>query len=62
MIQIWKQHFNKGNLVGVLLTDLSKVFNTINLSLLMAKLEELTVSLQSPSSNFCRVIDFSKFR
>ena len=54
MILIWKQHFNKGNLVGVLLTDLSKVFNTINLSLLIAKLEELTVSLQTPS-NFCRV-------
>ena len=30
MIDIWKQHLNKGNLVDVLLIDISKAFNTIN--------------------------------
>ena len=39
MVEIWKQHLGKGNLVGVLLVDLSKVIDTISQSLLLTKLE-----------------------
>ena len=39
MIEIWTKHLDKGNLIGVLLMNVSKGFDTINQSLLLAKLE-----------------------
>ena len=57
MIEIWKQHLDKSNLVDVLLMDLPKAFDTINYSLLLAKLKEAGFSanplklLQSYLSN-----------
>ena len=39
MIEIWKQHLDKGTLIGVLSMDLSIAFDTINYSLLMVILE-----------------------
>ena len=39
MIEVWTQHHDKGNLVGAVLMDLSKRFDTINHGLFLAKLE-----------------------
>ena len=58
MTEIWNQHLDKGNQVGILLMDLSRAFDTTNHSLLLAKIEP---SLQT-SSEFHRankVIDIS---
>ena len=38
MIEVWKKNLDKGNEIAVILMDLSKAFNTINHSLLPAKL------------------------
>ena len=37
MIEIWRKHVDNGDKVGVMLMDLSKVFDTINCNLLMTK-------------------------
>ena len=47
MIEIWKQHLDKGTLIGVLLMDLSIAFDTINYSLLMVILEAYGFSANS---------------
>ena len=39
MIETWKKHLDKGEKIGVILMDLSKAFDTINDSLLLAKLD-----------------------
>lgn len=39
MIEGWKKYCDKGDLVVIILIDLTKAFNTINYSLLLAKLE-----------------------
>lgn len=39
MIEGWKKYCDKGDLVVIILMDLKKAFNTINYSLLLAKLE-----------------------
>ena len=39
MIEVWTQHHDKGNLVGAVLMNLSKRFDTINHGLFLAKLE-----------------------
>ena len=44
-LETWKKHLDKREKVGVILMDLSKTFDTINHSFLLAKLV-LTVSLE----------------
>ena len=39
MIENWKSNLNKGNKIGAILMDFSKTFDTLDHSLLMAKLE-----------------------
>ena len=39
MIETWKKHLDKGEKIGVILMDLSKSFDTINHSFLLAKLD-----------------------
>ena len=39
MIENWKSNLNKGNKIGAIFMDLSKVFDTLDHSLLIAKLE-----------------------
>ena len=39
MIETWKKHLDKRGKIGVILVDLSKAFDTINHSFLVAKLD-----------------------
>ena len=47
MIEVWKKNLDKGNETTVILMDLSKAFDTINHSLLLAKLEAYGFSMIS---------------
>ena len=56
-----KQQLDKGNLIRILLMDMSKVFNTMNHILLLVILE--AYGLSAISSNFYKVtsvIDFNE--
>ena len=46
MIEVREQHLDKVNQVGVLLMDLSKACDTINLRMLLAELEGYDFSLK----------------
>ena len=52
MTETWKKHLDKGEKVGVILMDLSKAFDTINHSLLLAKLDAYGFS--RTSLNLCK--------
>ena len=43
MTENWKSNLNKGNKIGAIFIDLSKVFNTLVHSLLTAKLDSLSL-------------------
>ena len=47
MKDTWKKHMDKGEKIEVILMDLSKAFDTINHSLLLAELDECDFSRTS---------------
>ena len=47
MTEVWKKNLDKGNEIAVILINLSKVFDTINHSLLLASLEAYGFSMTS---------------
>ena len=47
MIEVWKKNIDNRNEIAVILMDLSKAFDTINHSLLLAKLEAYGFSMTS---------------
>ena len=56
MIEIWKKHLDKEEKIGVILMDLPKAFDTINHSLLLAKLDAYVfsrASLKLMQNYFC---------
>ena len=57
MIENWKKQLDNGEKVGVIFMDLSKAFDTINHSLLLAKLKAYGFSNQALrllQSSFCK--------
>ena len=54
MIEIRKKHLDKGDKIVVILMDLSKAFDTINHSLLLAILD--TYSLSRISKNYAKLL------
>ena len=52
MIQSWKDRLNNGLKVGVIIMDLSKAFDSLNLELLLVKLK--AYSLDNKSVTFTR--------
>ena len=56
MMEIWKKHLDKGDQIGIILINLSKAFDMVNHSLLLAKLEAYrfcTSFLKSMQSSLC---------